>query len=351
MNDYAPAGFQYPSTRYSGSKRRFLGWIWEKISDIPFESALDVFGGTGSVSLLLKRHGKRVHYNDLLDFNQVIGRAFIENDATRVTDQDIERVLEFRQADYPNFIQREFRGRFFLPKENRWLDKVVTNISSVHDRYKRSILLAALFQACLAKRPFNLFHRANLYIRTAAVERTFGNKTTWERPFPELLRRYVAEYNGAIFSNGKTNRVVGGFDAISAPNGVDLVYLDPPYFSASPPRGTNYLHFYHFLEGMADYNHWADRIDRSNKKTKRLSDSEADLRFSRKSSVVTSLESLLDRFQDNIIVLSYQSDGIPSADDTMSMLRKYKRRVTVFEHPHSYVLSRAQRSELLFVAK
>ena len=53
----------------------------------------------------------------------------------------------------------------------------------------------ALNQACLMKRPFNLFHRKNLYIRTANVERQFGNKTTWETPFPTLFTRLVKEAN------------------------------------------------------------------------------------------------------------------------------------------------------------
>jgi adenine-specific DNA-methyltransferase len=88
--------------------------------------------------------------------------------------QSIDEILEFPKKRYPNLIQREFKGIFFLEEENAWLDKAVENLSGVKDDYKRSILMASLFQACLAKRPFNLFHRANLNIRTASVERIFG---------------------------------------------------------------------------------------------------------------------------------------------------------------------------------
>jgi adenine-specific DNA methylase len=247
MIDHAPIDFQYPSTRYSGSKRRFVEWIWEHVKELPFDSALDAFGGTASVSLLFKRYGKQVFYNDLLKFNQIIGTAVIENSTVKVTPEDLNTVLQFSPDGYPDFIQREFEGTFFLDTENAWLDRVVTNISKVENEYKQAILMASLFQACLAKRPFNLFHRVNLNIRTASVRRTFGNKTTWEHPFSDLFSRYAIEYNNAIFSNGQENGVVGGYDALSAPNGVDLVYLDPPYFSASASQGTNYLAFYHFL--------------------------------------------------------------------------------------------------------
>lgn len=350
MIDYAPQDFQCPTTRYSGSKRRFLEWIWEHVKDLPFHSVLDVFGGTGSVSLLFKCYGKRALYNDLLKFNQIVGTAIIENDRVKVTSDDIDAVLQAPLNGYPDFIQREFKGIFFTDEENAWLDKMAVNTSRVEDKYKQAILMASLFQACLAKRPFNLFHRANLNIRTASVRRTFGNKTTWERPFPELFRRYVAEYNKAIFSNSQENRVVGGYDALLAPNGVDLVYLDPPYFCASASQGTNYLTFYHFLEGLSDYENWPAKISSSNGRVKRIPDTEEISRFTRKSEMLSSFNKLFEHFRDSIIVLSYQSDGIPSKNEIVSILRNFKRQIEVFSKPHRYVLSSHPKEELLFIA-
>jgi adenine-specific DNA-methyltransferase len=348
--DYAPQGFRYPSTRYSGSKRRFLEWIWENVNDLEFDSVLDVFGGTGSVSLLFKRYGKKVLYNDLLKSNQIIGTAIIENDDVKVTEEDIANVLEFTQDGYPDFIQREFQGIFFTDDENLWLDRVIANISHVENQYKRAILMASLFQACLAKRPFNLFHRANLYLRLNEVPRTFGNKTTWERPFLELFKRYIAEYNRAVFSNNRENRVIGGFDAINSPNGVDLVYLDPPYLSKDPPRSTNYLAFYHFLEGLSDYKQWEENSDVLHGKTKRIPDNKAIQRFTKKDKALRSFTQLLERFQDSIIILSYQDEGIPAKAEICYILSGLGKSVEVFEKPHRYALSRQKKTELLFVA-
>jgi len=350
VTDHAPPGFRYPSTRYSGSKRRLLAWIWDRVKDLHFDSVLDVFGGTGSVSLMFKRYGKLVLYNDLLSFNQIIGTSLIENNGVLITEEDLDAVLECSRDAYPDFIQRGFRGIFFLDEENAWLDRTVANISTVEDLHKQSILMASLFQACLAKRPFSLFHRANLYMRTASVRRTFGNKTTWEHPFPELLRRYAAEYNGAVFSNGRRNRVIGGFGALSAPNGVDLVYLDPPYFSAGSSQGTNYLAFYHFLEGLADYANWPQRIQVGKGKIKRMGDSNEIHHFTKKSQIVDSMAKLLSRFKDSMIVLSYQDGGIPSRDQILSMLEDLGKKAKVFETPHRYVLSPEPKVELLFVA-
>lgn len=349
MTNAAVREFQYPSTRYSGSKRRLLDWIWECVKDLRFDSVLDAFGGTASVTLMFKRHGKTAHYNDVLKFNQIVGTAVIENSDITVSEKDISAVLEFSRDSYPDFIQKEFRGVFFLDEENAWLDRVVTNVAEVEDKYKRSLLLSSIFQACLAKRPFNLFHRANLYLRMAQVERTFGNKATWDKPFEELFRRNAAEYNRAVFSNGKDNRVIGGFDALLAPNGVDLVYLDPPYFPAGASQGTNYLAFYHFLEGLADYEHWSCASSPGNS-LRKISDSKEIKHFTKKSEIVTSFRKLLERFRDNIIVLSYQSDGIPSRDEILTMLAELGKRTEVFERAHRYVLSPKVKTELLFVA-
>lgn len=42
----------FPATRYYGSKRKLLDWIYSGVSGLSFETVLDAFGGTGSVSLL-----------------------------------------------------------------------------------------------------------------------------------------------------------------------------------------------------------------------------------------------------------------------------------------------------------
>ncbi len=350
LKDLVSSEFAYPSTRYSGSKRRLLGWIWEHVKELKFDSVLDLFGGTASVSLLFKRYGKRVYYNDLFKFNQLIGKALVENKETKVTASDLERVLLLNGNGYPDFIQKNFKGIFFLDEENAWLDKVVANISQVRDEYKRSILFASLFQACLSKRPFNLFHRANFYLRTADVPRSFGNKTTWDHPFEDMLVRYVGEYNRAVFDNGRDNLVIGGYDACLAPNGVDLVYMDPPYFS-SKNGGTDYLAYYHFLEGIADYENWGNRINGTKSKIRQIAPFPEVEAWTRRDKIRQSFKKLIERFQDNIVVLSYRSEGIPSPEEIMEMLKSYKKDIKVYSRPHRSALSRTIREELLFIAK
>ncbi len=339
----------FPSTRYSGSKRRFLDWIWDSVKDIKFKSALDVFGGTGSVGLLLKSKGKRVLYNDLLFFNQIIGKAIIENQSIIVSDDEVEKILNSSHGTKNSFIQNNFKNIFFLDDENIWLDKIIENINKIENEYKKAIIMSSLFQACLSKRPFNLFHRANLNIRTNDVKRTFGNKTTWEKPFPDLLKKFINEYNRSIFSNEQDNKVIGGYHALLCPNGVDLVYLDPPYFSNGSSQGTDYLKYYHFLEGISNYRLWDNLIEDHKRRLPKLKDRKEIDSFIKRSEIYKSIEKLIERFQDNIIIMSYQDEGIPSKNEILSLFKKYGKKVKLIEKPHKYVLSKKNKSELLFI--
>ena len=39
---------RFPSTRYYGSKRKLLNWMYPHLAGLRFETALDAFGGSGS---------------------------------------------------------------------------------------------------------------------------------------------------------------------------------------------------------------------------------------------------------------------------------------------------------------
>jgi adenine-specific DNA methylase len=337
-----------PSTRYLGSKRKIVDWIWDKIGSLRFDSFLDAFGGTGVVGYCAKRHGKHVTYNDVLKFNYQVGLSLIENNSVRLSSSDISFMLcRHEGVDYPSFIHDTFRGIYYTDAENAWLDMVVTNINMFKDKYKRALAFAALGQACLVKRPFNLFHRRNLYLRLNNVERSFHNYVTWNKSFEEHFRRFIEEYNLLVFSNGRCNEAynldVFDLDFID----VDIVYLDPPYI---PLNGENpdYHFYYHFLEGLVDYERWPCMIDWN-------SDIRAIRRpaspWTNKSKVHRAFDRLFRMFRyANYIVVSYRSDGVPSIEEIYAMLKAYKERVELNRRLFKYVLSKKKTEELLFIA-
>lgn len=327
---------EFPSTRYQGSKAKLVDWIWEQVADLDFRTCLDAFGGTGVVAYRFKKEGKQVTYNDLLRFNYYIGLALIENSSTTLSPKEVDWLLQHHPAIvYPRVVQENFAGIYFTEEENAWIDQTITNIRQLTDPYKFALAFFALCQACLIKRPYNLFHRKNLYLRFAEVDRSFGNKASWDRPFDDWFRFFVAEANRAVMDNGQVNRALN-LDAVDVPGEYDLVYVDPPYISKHGVA-VDYLSFYHFQEGLTMYDEWVHQID-YHSKHRRLKVRPSE--WTDRRSIHAAFDRLFRRYQQSIIVVSYRSDGIPSEQDLIFLLQRYKRQVRV-EHfgQYQYVLS------------
>jgi adenine-specific DNA-methyltransferase len=337
---------KFPSTRYQGSKSKLSQWIWEQICDFDFCTCLDSFGGTGAIAYRLKQAGKRVTYNDLLRFNYSFGLALIENAQTVLNAEETYWILSrHREIKYPTFVQDNFEDVYFTKEENIWIDQTITNIKQLSDPIKFALAFFALCQACIIKRPYNLFHRKNLYIRFAEVQRSFGNKATWDKPFEEWFRNFVEEANAAVFDNGTKNRALN-FDAFDVPGDYDLVYIDTPYISR---RGisVDYLWFYHFLEGLTLYDDWRNLIDHRSKH-RRMKPKHSV--WTDKSQIRSAFDRLFRKHAESILVVSYRSDGIPSETELVSLMKRYKRNVRV-EHfgQYKYVLSTNSESKELMI--
>jgi adenine-specific DNA methylase len=339
---------KFPSTRYQGSKQKFVDWIWDCVKDIPFHSALDAFGGTGSVSFRLKEEGKQVTYNDILPFNYIIGKALIENKEICLTDCEINTLFSRNSAvEYPDFIERTFKDIYFTDEENRWLDVVSTNIRSMNNPYKQAIAYFALFQSCIIKRPYNLFHRKNLYVRLQDVERSFGNKKTWDTPFDVHFRKFVEEANNAVFDNGKVCRSINQNIFDVEPH-YDFVYIDTPYLNDSGV-GVDYADFYHFLNGLVDYDNWATRIDYDSKHL-RLFRQQND--WNNSNTIHLAFERLFVQFQNSTLAISYRSNGIPTIEELVGILERLGKNVRIYQSGCiKYVLSTKRSNEVLIVAR
>ncbi len=338
----------FPRTRYQGSKRRTAESIVAEVSNLSYTTVLDAFGGTGAVAYAFKRAGKHVTYNDVLNFNHQIGVALIENDKICLGDDDAAWIGRRRpNDDYPDFIEKTFDEIYFTREENRWLDTAITNIRAITCRFKQALSWFALFQSSMAKRPYNLFHRRNLYLRTADVPRSFGNKASWDRPFEKHFKFFAAQANRAVIDGGGTCRAICR-DAIEIEPEYDLVYIDTPYINRNRV-GVDYQAFYHFLEGMCRYDDWAGMIDPTSKHRglRRITQPWSDPnRF------CGAFEVLCARFRNSILVVSYRSDGIPSIDAIRCILGIHKQAVRVLEWPRRpYALSSdKQTREVLLIA-
>jgi adenine-specific DNA methylase len=338
----------FPSTRFQGSKLKIVNWIWDAIKDLDFHTALDAFGGTGSVAYKLKTKCKKVTYNDILKFNWYIGMALIENDKVRLDEKDVDFLLiRHSKIKYPTFIFDTFKNIYYTDEENKWIDTVVTNISLLDDIYKQALAYFALFQSCIIKRPFNLFHRKNLYLRFSDVERNFGNKATWDTSCEMHFVKFVDEVNNAVFSNGQQNKSLN-LDVFAVEEEFDLVYIDTPYISKKG-GGVDYFSFYHFLEGLVNYSEWDEMIDHRTKHKKLQGNGSV---WIDKHRIHLAFDKLFEKFKNSILVISYRSDGIPSIEELRFLLKKYKTDVEELKRKnYKYVLSNNHSEEVLLIGK
>jgi adenine-specific DNA methylase len=336
MNRHIQIDFHnFPTTRYQGSKRKLLPWLYKHISPLKFKSVLDVFGGTGCVSYLFKKMGKKVTYNDYLRFNYYIGKSLIENNNIVLTEQDINFFLtKHKKVKYTTFVQNTFKNIYYTDAENEWIDRFLCNWDNFPNiypekirQYKKALAFSAFCQSALKKRPFNLFHRANLYLRLKDVKRSFGNKTSWEGSFDTYFRHFCNELNTHIFSNGENHQALNlNVSKLSNRKEFDLIYVDPPYIrKEAGGSDVDYLKFYHFLEGACEKESWDNRINYSSKNLC-LVDAKPNEWVSPKLNI-SAFERLFDVFRKATIVVSYKEPGIPSKAKLAKLLNKFKRKV------------------------
>jgi len=336
----------FPTTRYYGSKKRLLPWIYNNLKNIPFNTVLDGFGGTSSVSLLFKAMGKNVTYNDALLSNGISAKALLSNDI-KLSKSDF---ISFFESIEPvkGFIFKNFSGKYYIDEENKWLDGAIQTIS-LESEENKNIFLYCLFQACLQKRPFNLFHRANLNLRLNDVPQSFGNQKTWDTPFIELAIRAFLELQKAMVPSISPYTVLEPTDVSDLPTGFDLVYLDPPYINLKN-NGDDYLKRYHFLEGLSQYNEWPNLVD-PKFKTLQFKKQKHTFEWNHKGYFKTRLFALIEKHKESTVVLSYVDNAFPSQIELESFFTNTFNKTQVVKQELPHALSKGKKSELLFIGR
>lgn len=351
VNEANFVGLRSPVTRYYGSKRKVLPLLWEVFRPLKFGSALDAFGGTASVSHLLRHMGKDVTFNDAFKFNADVARTILSN-AIALPRQQIVDLIDNVKPKH-GLISEYFHEVFFTKSENHWLDGFMLQVSKGNfDKKERSLLLYLLYQACLKKRPFNLFHRLNLRLRTNEnVKRSFGNAATWERSFSvHMLTAFDELASKCVLQNTETT-ILPPTNASDLKPGYDLVYLDPPYVSSTgKSRHDNYWRKYHFLEGLADYDNWEERICQTS--PIRISETPPSFEeWANPKTFKAQLEKLILKHHRSIVVLSYVRGTIPTENELLSLFERLFSDVRLHSFSHNHALSKANKRELILVGQ
>lgn len=338
-------GFPFAPTRYYGSKRRQISWLAQRLLELKPTLALDAMGGTGTVTHALSTLGISVTYSDILAFNVRAAKGLFCKSGLDLAHLDsvVDSVLPTHGV-----VARNFRDIFYTDTENRWLDGFMEALERGEAGDATDAAFYAVIQACLKKRPFNLFHRANLYMRTANVERTFGNAVTWERDFASEVKKAFRNLVSVRESLVAPVRVASARDVLAHDDAFDLVYIDPPYF----PRHGNpdtYVRRYHFLEGLADYQLWEKKIDKASRIRSFYPTYQPD-EWRTGSNVLTGLECAALKYTKAKIAVSYIEGEHPSIDQIIRVLHRHRARVRKFSMETTTALSSKKRREVLVLA-
>lgn len=311
----------YPPTRFMGSKRKLLGEIWNVASRFEFDTAVDLFSGSGIVGYMFKSHSKTVISNDYMAMSATFTKAMVENNTVTLPMEEAETLL-IQQCDVDHFVSNTFKDLYYTDEENELIDILRTNIAAIEDQYKKAIAMTALIRACTKKRPRGIF--------TYTGHRYDDGRKDLQKSLSQQFLEAVEAVNNAVFDNNKANKSVNG-DAMAL-TGInpDLVYIDPPYYS--PLSDNEYVRRYHFIEGLA--RDWKGVEIQEHTKTKKFKSYPTP--FSTKDGAYNAFDKLFSKFADSILIVSYSSNSLPTQEDMVALMKKYKEHVEVVPVDYKY---------------
>jgi adenine-specific DNA methylase len=353
--DVHNGNLKLPNTRYRGSKKKIINNIYDLIiTYFKPTHILDLFGGSAICSLYFQMKNIKTTYNDILKFNSINANGILDNALNNIpSEEEIKMIFKPNcTIDYLSFIYDTFKDIYYTDDENKQLDIFRENIKhySNENIKKKNIMYYFIFQSLISKRPYNLFHRKNLSMRTADVERKFGNKTTWEKTFivhmlkfrKELIKLYEQKKTITI---ANTNIINMSYNEIPDEilSDIDTIYIDPPYFKTDC-KDSQYFDNYHFLEGFISES-WDANIDFSTKHLKLKTSKDNIIENADKM-----FDNIIDKYENKNLVISYNTKAFPKVSDIETKLKKKYSKVITTHINYKYALSKTKSQEVLILA-
>ena len=311
----------YPPTRFMGSKSKLLSEIWSVASQFNVDTVVDLFSGSGIVGYMFKSQEKSVISNDYMAMSATFTKAMVENNTVTLPLEGAKQLLvAHKESDH--FVSTKFQGLYYTDEENDLIDTLRTNIAAIRDPYKHAIAMTALIRACIKKRPRGIF--------TYTGHRYDDGRKDLQKSFAEQFLDAVEVVNNAVFDNGKVNRSKHGDAMDLQVEQADLVYIDPPYYS--PLSDNEYVRRYHFVEGLA--RDWKGIEIQEHTQTKKFKSYPTP--FSTRKGAKDAFDKLFKKFANSILIVSYSSNSLPTQDEMVAIMAKYKQHVEVIPIDYKY---------------
>ncbi len=303
---------------YIGSKVKLSVFIKETIcsvvsSGLDNKVFCDLFAGTGAVGRSFKKDVKKVIANDFEFFSYVLNRNYIGNS------RELENKEEYIQQlnDLPlleGFIYNNYclgKGGFrqyFSDYNGKKIDAIRQKINEWHIKGRIGEDMYYFLLASLIESADKVANTASVYgAFLKHLKKSASKKMILEPAYFDIDGKNHDVYNKD--SNELVKKIEG-----------DILYLDPPYNTRQ--YGANY----HLLNTIALYDTFIPKGKtglRAYNKSKYCS----------KKTVATSFEELVKNADFKYIFLSYNNEGLMTAEDVKRIMNKYgKYRITTKEY-------------------
>jgi adenine-specific DNA-methyltransferase len=286
--------------KYIGSKRAIVPQIVSIVHAVPgVHRVCDLFAGTTRVGQALKAQGYFVISNDLASYSEVLGRTYIQADATALDRGRLLVLLRHLQSlpPKPGYFTRTFceEARYFQPCNGARIDAIREGIEEVvQSEEERAILLTSLLLA--ADRVDSTTGLQMAYLKDWAP-RSYQHLEL--RP-PEMLP------GPGCAIRRDANDLARDLDD------VDLVYIDPPYNQHS------YFSNYHVWETLIRN----DRPDTYGVANKRIDCKTNKSRYNSKREIGGAFLDLLRSIRAKYLLISFNNEGYLGTLDIENVLKQ-----------------------------
>lgn len=291
---------------YIGSKYKLLSFlernIIETVGDIKSCVFCDLFAGTGAVGRYFKTLVKQIIANDIENYSYVLNRNYIGNHLPIEYQEKLDELNNLSGKKgfiYNNYCLGSGSGRqYFSDNNGQKIDAIRLKIKEWYDKKYISDNEYFFFLASLLESADKVANTASVYgAFLKQLKKTAQKNIELE---PALFQ--INDHDHEVYSEDANNLI----QKIQG----DILYLDPPYNERQ--YGANY----HILNTIALYDNFIPKGKTGLRDYTKSA-------YCKKAMVLKSFDNLVKNAKFKYIFLSYNNEGLMSAEDIKNTMTKY----------------------------